>query len=771
MQDENDEDRHKRCLGDGVPSKTFTPNHEKTEWNDWHWQIQNRIRSVDDLSVAFGKDLGDSVREAAKKFPMAITPYYASLIREFNNSDPVYMMSVPSFEEMNDPPYLVDDPLGEEEDSPVSGLVHRYKDRALVVSTSICSMYCRHSLSEDTPVTMSDLSSKKIQDVRIGDMVVTHTGDTKRVYDVFSRGYAKDVLIISTARHQHIETTQEHPFLAIKRKDILCNSGSRTICKPNRKQCLRRHPKRKTTFVPNFVEASELSVGDYVVVPQLRQRSERFCDENLAYLIGLYVAEGDIPKRKNGKPICVRLSFGFHETETLAKEVKMICDSMGKKVVVKPNKLVSGCTVRIYDQDLAMFLEEHAGLYSESKKLSESICLDSSARFRQRMLEGMNAGDGYLKHRQGMYKGIVSIEFNTASAALSEQIFMLLTSLGYAPSLYHSNPPKADKIINGRILKNLKPMHHVRVMDENGYAQWFGQPVCVTSKSGSFECNGYLFCRIKSIDRRKVKDNERFYDLSVEEDESYVASFLSVHNCTRKRVTGQHEHCSSRDELDGWVTYLKNHPEIKDAIVSGGDPFTMETSRLDEILTAIRSVESVEIIRIGTRTPVVLPMRIDAELVGMLRKHHPIWVNTHFNHPNEITQESQNALAMLADAGIPLGNQSVLLKGVNDDPLVIETLCRRLVKMRVRPYYLFQCDLVRGVEHFRTPVSVGLKIMEHLRGRISGIAIPTFVIDLPGGGGKVPLLPNYVLDGQVDGQDLVLRNYLNEEYTYRNPVG
>ncbi len=216
-------------------------------------------------------------------------------------------------------------------------------------------------------------------------------------------------------------------------------------------------------------------------------------------------------------------------------------------------------------------------------------------------------------------------------------------------------------------------------------------------------------------------------------------------HCTRKRVAGQCERQISRIDLVRIVDYLGAHPEISDVIVSGGDPFTLPTPTLNRILTAIRSVPSVEIIRIGTRTPVVLPMRIDAELVRMLRRHHPVFVNTHFNHPRELTADARAALGRLADAGIPLGNQSVLLRGVNDDPLVLEELFRGLLRSRVRPYYLFQCDLVRGVEHFRTPISRGIEIMEYLRGRLGGLGIPAYIVDTPHGGGKVPLLPNYIV--------------------------
>lgn len=220
-------------------------------------------------------------------------------------------------------------------------------------------------------------------------------------------------------------------------------------------------------------------------------------------------------------------------------------------------------------------------------------------------------------------------------------------------------------------------------------------------------------------------------------------------HCTRKRMAGHRESTIAPTALERAIEYLKSHPKITDVIVSGGDPFTMSTAALDRVLCAVRSVGTVEIVRIGTRTPVVLPQRVTEELVSMLRRHHPVWVNTHFNHPNELTPEAAEACRRLADAGIPLGNQSVLLRGVNDDPHTIESLCRGLVRMRVRPYYLFQCDLVRGVEHFRTPLARGIEIMEYLRGRLSGLAIPLLVVDAPHGGGKIPVLPNYIVSSSA----------------------
>jgi lysine 2,3-aminomutase len=238
-------------------------------------------------------------------------------------------------------------------------------------------------------------------------------------------------------------------------------------------------------------------------------------------------------------------------------------------------------------------------------------------------------------------------------------------------------------------------------------------------------------------------------------------------HCTRKRVAGMRESTISPLRLQQVTAYLGAHPEITDVIISGGDPFTMSTQAIEAILASIRSVPSVQIIRIGTRTPVVLPMRITDELVTMLKKYQPIWVNTHFNHPNELTVEAAEACTKLADAGIPLGNQSVLLRGVNDDPMVYEKLCRGLVKLRVRPYYLFQCDLVRGVEHFRTPISRGIEIMEYLRGRVSGLAIPQFVVDAPHGGGKIPVLPNYIISSSPT--NTVLRNYEGLIVNYPEP--
>lgn len=238
-------------------------------------------------------------------------------------------------------------------------------------------------------------------------------------------------------------------------------------------------------------------------------------------------------------------------------------------------------------------------------------------------------------------------------------------------------------------------------------------------------------------------------------------------HCTRKRMAGTRECSISTRRLQQVTEYLLGHPEISDVIISGGDPLTMPTDAIETVLSSIRSVESVQVIRIGTRVPVVLPMRITAELVEMLRRYHPLWINTHFNHPTELTPESADACSRLAAAGVPLGNQTVLLRGVNDSAQIIEQLCRGLVRMRVRPYYLYQCDLVRGVEHFRTPLSRGIEIMEYMRGRVSGIAIPSFVVDAPHGGGKIPVMPNYIVS--MSPTHTVLRNHEGLMVNYPEP--
>ena len=238
-------------------------------------------------------------------------------------------------------------------------------------------------------------------------------------------------------------------------------------------------------------------------------------------------------------------------------------------------------------------------------------------------------------------------------------------------------------------------------------------------------------------------------------------------HCTRRRTVGEEDRVISDEELDAAVAYIRNNHKIRDVLISGGDPLTLADSLLDKIISGLRSIEHVEIIRIGTRVPVVLPMRITPGLLAVLKKYQPIWINTHFNHPKELTPEAIKACGDIVDAGIPLGNQSVLLRGINDNSETMKELLLKLVKTRVRPYYLYQCDLSRGLEHFRTKVEKGIEIIRDLTGNISGYAIPRFVIDAPGGGGKIPINPEYVLS--MDEEKVVMRNYQNGIYTYPQP--
>jgi lysine 2,3-aminomutase len=239
-------------------------------------------------------------------------------------------------------------------------------------------------------------------------------------------------------------------------------------------------------------------------------------------------------------------------------------------------------------------------------------------------------------------------------------------------------------------------------------------------------------------------------------------------HCTRKREWRTGGWVRTPAEVKAMLNYINQHNTIRDIIISGGDPLMLSTQHLEDVISRIRQIKHVEIIRIGTRFPVVLPQRIDNELCAMLAKYGPIWLNTHFNHVREITPEAAEACDHLLRSGVPVNNQSVLLRGVNDSVEAQTALCRGLLKIKVRPYYLFQCDEVQGTEHLRTPVEVGVQIIEGMRGYTSGLAVPTFVIDLPQGGGKVPLQPNYVLS-QTESE-LVLRNYEGRTFHYRNPA-
>jgi len=237
--------------------------------------------------------------------------------------------------------------------------------------------------------------------------------------------------------------------------------------------------------------------------------------------------------------------------------------------------------------------------------------------------------------------------------------------------------------------------------------------------------------------------------------------------CTRGRIVGDPSATFSKDELNAQIEYLQHTPQIRDVLLSGGDPLVLAPKILKEILTRLREIPHIEIVRIGSRVPVFMPMRVTDELCDMLREFHPLWLNIHVNHPNEITKELAEACTKLADAGIPLGNQSVLLVGINDCVHIQRKLVRDLIRMRVRPYYLYICDLVEGAGHFRTPVSKGVEIIEGLRGHTSGFAVPTFVVDAPGGGGKIPVAPNYLISSS--DHKVVLRNYEGFISTYEEP--
>jgi len=249
----------------------------------------------------------------------------------------------------------------------------------------------------------------------------------------------------------------------------------------------------------------------------------------------------------------------------------------------------------------------------------------------------------------------------------------------------------------------------------------------------------------------------------------HISNICSMYcrHCTRKRKVGDRDSIPGKDEIMAGIDYIRNTPVVRDVLLSGGDPLMLSDDYLDWILTELNKIPHVEVIRLGTRMPVVLPYRITPELVTMLKKHQPLWINTHYNHPREITRSAQKALALLADGGFPLGNQSVLLAGVNDCPRIVRRLVHKLVQNRVRPYYLYQCDLSQGLSHFRTPVGKGIEILESLIGHTSGFAVPTYVIDAPGGGGKIPVMPNYIISWSTN--KVILRNYEGVITTYKEP--
>lgn len=250
--------------------------------------------------------------------------------------------------------------------------------------------------------------------------------------------------------------------------------------------------------------------------------------------------------------------------------------------------------------------------------------------------------------------------------------------------------------------------------------------------------------------------------------------FYTTHNCpvycrhcTRKRKVSDPSSSAQIAQLEGGLKYIEQHKEVRDVIISGGDPLSLSDDRLEWILSRLRALDHIEIIRLGTRNLVTLPFRITDAFIKTVKKYHPVHINTHFNHPKECTQEAYDTAVRLVENGFTLGNQTVLLKGVNDDPNVMKELVHKLLLMRIRPYYIFQCDLAQGIAHLRTSVETGINIIEHLRGHTSGLAVPHFVVDGPGGGGKIPLLPNYLI--KHEGKKWILRNFRNKQYTYIEP--
>jgi len=382
---------------------------------------------------------------------------------------------------------------------------------------------------------------------------------------------------------------------------------------------------------------------------------------------------------------------------------------------------------------------------------------------------------------------------------------MGITNLNSIESFLELEPPDSkqhsfyydfDKNLDWKKLVTSKTM--INSLKDYNFDK-FAEEVKIVSKTYPMNVNPYYFSLIKEIDGpiwkqcipslKEIEDTFGEEDPLHEESENQVRQnvpSLITHRypdrvlflvsnkcaiycrfCTRKRKVGDDNKNPRWEEIKKAIDYIRNHDEIRDVLLSGGDPLMLSDATLEKVLKMVYEIIRFRkngIIRIGSRIPCVLPQRITPELCNMLKKYHPLYLNTHFNHPGEITEQSRAACGMLVDAGIPVGNQTVLLKGVNDNPEVMKELMQGLVSMRVRPYYIYQCDPVRGANHFRTDVRTGLEIYHKIRGHTSGLCVPTLVIDAPGGGGKIPILPEYLIE--LNNKEVILKNYEGKEFKY-----
>lgn len=343
-----------------------------------------------------------------------------------------------------------------------------------------------------------------------------------------------------------------------------------------------------------------------------------------------------------------------------------------------------------------------------------------------------------------------------------EQLKNRITTANALSNYINITEAEARAISSGSKLKMAITKHFLSLIDKN-------DPDCPIRKQAVPTAAELAFCENDLADPcGEVKDEvapgliHRYPDRVLLLVTDLCAMYCR--HCTRRRMVGQVETSLSIEQMEPAFSYIRKNKKVRDVLISGGDPLILSDEKLEAVLKKLREISHIEIIRIGTRFPVTLPQRITPAFVAMLKKYHPLYMSVQFNHPKEISAETKTACGMLADSGIPLGSQTVLLKGINDTPKVMMSLMHELLKIRVRPYYIYQCDLAPGTSHFRTSISAGLKIIEALRGHTSGYAVPTYVIDAPGGGGKVPLSPEYVISRSRS--NTIFRNWKKEIYVY-----